>query len=145
MKRKKVIRIIGIIILVILIGCLVFFIFLPMMILPSESQPLFFIDNDDIDNHTVTVEIFNSKNKSIYHESFYVQSDKLIHIDRGFNWCPKNRFYWFFWDEGSYTFYVTLDNTYNESYYTELYPLKSVWINVDFKNKSPLHIGAVTI
>jgi hypothetical protein len=116
-----------------------------MGILGPEPQPLFYIFNSDDDlNHTVTVEIFNSDNKSIYYESFDVKPDDNIKIDRGFDWCPKHMFYWFFWDEGSYTFNVTLDNTYNESYHADLYPVMSIWIDV-YSYKAPLYIGAGTI
>ena len=145
MNRKKKKLIAAIITIIIISVFLFFFIILPMGILGPEPSPLFYIFNSDDDtNHTVTVEIFNSNNTSIYNKSFDVKPDDYIKIDRGFDWCPKHMFYWFFWDEGSYTFYVTLDNTYNESYHTDLYPVKSIMIRL-YSNEIPLKVGAVTI
>lgn len=141
MNRNKIICGVGIITLVIISGCLFFFIILPMMILPPYPASLFVISNHDDMNHTVRVEIFNSENNSIFLESFDVTPDVLTKVDRGFDWCPKNRFWWLSWDEGSYTFYVTLDDAYNTSHYTELYPSKSVWISIISDDINPLQVG----
>lgn len=140
MDRRKIIRIGGVISLIIISICLSFFIILPMMILPPNPASLFVISNYSDFNHTVEVEIFDSKNNSIYLESFEVKLDDFIKIDRGFDWCPKNRFYWLFWDEGTYTFNVTLDETYNISHYTELYPSKSIWISITSDARNPLEV-----
>ena len=111
-----------------------------MILLPPYPAELFYIHNWDDMNHSVTVEIFNSENKSIYLESHDIKPDAYIKVDRGFDWCPKNRFYWLFWDEGSYTFNVTLDDTYNKSHYIELYPRVSVFIRIDSDNPYPLQV-----
>ncbi len=145
MIRKKIKLVVVIITIISLSVFLFFFFFLPMGLLGPEPRPLFLIFNsDDDNNHTVTVEIFNSDNISVYYESFDVPPDDNIKIDRGFDWCPKHMFYWFYWDEGSYTFYVTLDNTYNESYHADFYPVMSIHISV-YMNNVPLRIGAVTM
>ena len=114
-----------------------------MMILPPYPAPLFLIANHDEVNHKVEVEIFDSNNNSIFIESFVVKPDDLFEFDRGLDWCPKNRLYWLSWDEGSYTFNVTLDDTYNKSHYTELYPRKSVWITINSNYPIPLDVGDV--
>lgn len=146
MNRKKINRNVGItVLLIIVFGCLFFFFILPMMILPPYPLDLFIISNHDDLNHIVDVEIFNSKNIPIFSESYHVEPDDFIEIDRGFDWCPKSRFYWISWDVISCTFNVSLDNTYNVSHYTELGPLGSVWITINKDNKNPLEVGEVAI
>lgn len=110
------------------------------MILPPYPAELFYISNNDDVNHTVEVEILDSKSDSIYLKSFNISPDSVIKIDRGFDWCPKSRFYWLSWDEGSYTFYVTLDDTYNKSHYIQLYPRVSIYIKIDSNEPFPLEI-----
>lgn len=140
MNRNKIIRNVGIISLVIIWGCLSFFVIFPMILLPPYPTFLVGIYNfDDID-HTVTVEIFDSENNSIFYESFVAKPDISIRIDRGFDWCPKNRLWWLSSDEGSYTFYVTLDDTYNISHFTELHPSISVDIDIYLRD-IPLQVG----
>lgn len=142
MNRRKKILIVGAISLIILTGFIIFlFIILPFMILPPYPAELFYIRNWDDMNHTVVVEILDSDSNSIYLKSFDVKPDAYIKVDRGFDWCPKSRFYWLSWDEGSYTFYVSLDNTYNTSHYIELYPRVSVHIRIDSDEPYPLSIS----
>ena len=139
MNRRRIIVIIGVISLI-LSGFISFFIIFPMMILPSEPASLFYISNHDDMNHTVSVEIFDSENNSIFFESFEMEPNDFISFDRGLDWCPKNTFYWLFWSEGSYYFFITLDDSFNGSHYTELYPLKSVWITITSNDSNPLQI-----
>ena len=143
MNRRKIILIVGVISLIILAGFIIRFIILPFMILPPYPAELFDIYNFDDVNHTVLMEIFDTNSKSIYFKSFDVKPGDSIEIDRGFDWCPKSRFYWLSWDEGSYTFNVSLDNTYNVSHYTELYPSKSIEISIVKDDTNPLQICEV--
>ena len=139
-NRRKIIRILGIISLIIIFGIFFLYILFPFMVLPPYPAELFYIRNRDDINHTVVVEILDSDSNSIYLKSFDVKPGGSIEIDRGFDWCPKSRFYWLSWDEGSYTFYVTLDNTYNKSHYIELYPRVSIYIEIDSNEPFPLDI-----
>jgi hypothetical protein len=141
MKRLKIIRIFGILSLLFLFGFVFFSIILPFIILPPYPAELFYILNKDDMNHTVEVEILNSKGNSIYLKSFNISPDSRIEIDRGFDWCPKNRFYFLNWDEGSYTFYVSLDDVYNKSHYINLYPRVSIYISIDNDSYNPLMIS----
>lgn len=114
-----------------------------MMILPPYPAPLFRIINFDDMNHTVSVEIFDSNNTLLYNETFDVSADDSISIDRGFDWCPKSRFWFYSMNEGNFTFNVTLDNAYNVSHFTVLQPSKSVWIDVFLNDRAPLEVGDV--
>jgi hypothetical protein len=143
--NKKKIKIIVLIITVLILSSFLFvFIILPFMILPAYPVELIYIHNFDDINHTVVVQIFDSENSSIYLKSFNIKADDSITIDRGFDWCPNNRFYWLSWEEGSYTFYVTLDDIYNESCTVDLYPLMTVCIDVYFR-KTPLNIKLASV
>ena len=140
--NKKILAV-GVISFFVIFIPIYFFIIWPMMILPPYPSSLFVISNWDDVNHTVQVEIINSNNNSIFIESFDLKPDDLFSFERILDWCSKGRFYWLSWDEGSYTFKVTLDDTYDASHYTELYPSKSVWIIINSNNPNPLEIGDV--
>lgn len=140
MNRKRLLLIVGLILLVVISVCLFLFIILPMMILPPYPPSLFEISNYDDVNHTVSVEIFNSENNSIFLESFDVKPDELFSFERGLDWCPRNRFWWLSWEEVPYTFHIMLDNTYNTSHYTVLIPTKSVWISIYLDDENPLEV-----
>ena len=143
MNRSKIIRRLGIIALVIVSILVFLFIILPLVILPPYPAPLFRINNFDDMNHTVSVEIFDSNNNILYNKTFDVSADDSISIERGFDWCPRNRFWFYSMEEGSYTFNVTLDNTYNVSHFTILQPTKSVWMDVFLNDRTPLEVGDV--
>lgn len=143
MNRNKIIRNVGIISFMIILGCLFLFIIFPMILLPPYPASLVRIYNfGDID-HIVSVEIFDSENNSIYYESFVAKPDISIKIKRDyFDWCAKGRFWWLLpWDEGSYTFYITLDDTYNISHFIEqLQPSMTVDIDI-YLGDVPLEVG----
>ena len=140
MNRSKVIRVLGIVTLIIVSALVVLFVIFPMVILPPYPAELFRIHNFDNINHTVGVEIFDNDFNLLYNKTFDVSADESITIERGFDWCPRNRFWFYAMEEGSYTFNVSLDNSYNESHFTELMPTISVWIRVFSKESNPLEV-----
>ena len=142
-KVNKKILTLGVISFFVIFIPIYFFFIWPMMILPPYPASLFVISNWDDVNHTIEIEIFDSNNNSIFIESFDVKPDELFSFKRILDWCSQGSFYWLSWDEGSYTFQVTLVDTYIASHYTNLYPSKSVWIRINSNNLYPLEIGDV--
>lgn len=142
--KRKFANTLGKITLVTISSLIIVFIFIPMIILPPFPAPLFLISNHDEINHTVEVEIIDSNNNSIFIESFDINPDELFRFYRVLDWCSKGRFYWLSWDEGSYTFNVTLDDTYNTSHYTELCPSTSVWITINSNYPNHLDVHDVS-
>lgn len=95
-KLNKVLIGVGTIALIIIIGCI---------LISPEIEPLrFAIHNGDINEHTVTVEILDSANESIFKETYKAETKKWIYSPE----ITKKK--------GEYTFKVTLDNKVEKTY-----------------------------
>ena len=140
MNRRKIIRVLGIVALIIVSALVVLFIIFPLLILPPYPAELLRIHNFDNINHTVGVEIFDSDYNLLYNETFNVSADESITVEREFDWNSRGIFWFYAMEEGSYTFNVSLDNSYFKSHFTELMPTISVWIRVFSKESNLLEI-----
>ena len=89
-----------------------------------ESPPLFVIQNQDLNDHNVVVEIFNSNNRSMLKEEFSVYSKTSAAYHKPL-WFKIDR-----WSE--YTFRVTLDDKITETYTTKIHLLSMVSIILDY-------------
>jgi hypothetical protein len=136
--NKKLLRVIGIVIIVIIAGYLFLFALFPFMLIGPPCS-LYHIYNFDTENHTLTISINDSTNKTILFQSYNIQPDKGISYDRGFGWYPTITLAPFTWSEGKYTFYVVLDNNYTSSHTTHVQYTQTICIQIEFEGK-PLEI-----
>ena len=140
MIRKKAIRLLGIAALIIVSGLVVLFVIFPLVFLSSAPAELVKIHNYDAIDHVVDIEIFDTDNILLYNDTFKVGADESITIEREFDWNSRGRFWFYFWEEGAYTFNISLDGIHNVSHYTELMPTINVFIQVNYDDRTPLDV-----
>jgi len=137
--KKKLIRVIGIIIIIIIVGYFFLYAIFPFMLIGPPCS-LYSIYNFDTENHTLTISVNDSTNKTILFQSYNVQPDMYISYNRGFGWYPIVTLTPFTWVEGKYTFYVVVDGNITASHTTNVQYTQTIWITIDFMGK-PLEIG----
>ena len=137
--KKTLFRVIGILTLVIIVGYFFFFAVFPFMLIGPPCS-LYFIHNSGTENHTLTISVNDSTNKTILFQSYNIQPDQSISYNRGFGWYPIVTLTPFTWVEGKYTFYVVLDGNSTASHTTNVQYTQTIWITIDFMGK-PLEIG----
>jgi len=143
LANKKPLRIIGIIVIILAAGYFFFFIVSPFVLIGPPS-PLYYIHNFDTQNHTLTICVNDSTNKTILFQSYSIQPDESMSYDRGFGWYPTVTWTPFTWSEGTYTFYVVLDGNIVASHTTNVQYTQSIWIEIGFAGK-PLEITEVWV
>ncbi|MGB9928668.1 MAG: hypothetical protein ACPK85_09725 [Methanosarcina sp.] len=111
-KRRRLFILTGFVILI-LIG----FITMPFLFI-GPPQPLFSIHNNDINKHSVVVELFNSDNKSLFEQTYELSPEATI-------WQPKPT--WMLLelsippgDSEEYKLKTILDNNFTDNYQIEL-------------------------
>ena len=100
-----------------------------------DGLPLYYIENEDVNNHEVVVEIFDSHNKSILKETHKLSPKESVEYPKPF--LPKLT-----WPEEEYIFKITLDSEVTETYETEIYPWLMVAIHLYHKDPAS---GEVTL
>ena len=98
--KKKLLRIIGILTFVIIVGYFFFFAVFPFMLIGPPCS-LYFIHNSGTENHTLTISVNDSTNKTILFQSYNIQPDQSISYNRGFGWYPIVTLTPFTWVEGN--------------------------------------------
>jgi energy-coupling factor transporter transmembrane protein EcfT len=142
--KKKLLRVIGIIIIVIIVGYFFFFALFPIMLIGGPPTSLYYIHNFDTENHTLTISILDSTNKTILYQSYNVQPDMHISYNRGFGWYPTVTWTPFTWAEGKYTFYAVLDGNITASHTTNVQITQTIAIDIGFED-IPLEIGEMWV
>jgi hypothetical protein len=137
--HKKPVRVIGIIIIIIFAGYFFFFVIFPFMLIGPPCS-LYYIHNCGTQNHTLSICVNDSTNKTILFQSYNIQPDQSISYNRGFGWYPTVTLTPFTWVEGKYTFYVVLDGNISFSHTTNVQYTQTIWITIDFMGKL-LEIG----
>lgn len=105
--------------------------------LAGPPTPLFYIHNFGTTNHTITLSVLDSANKTILFQSYDLQPNADIEYRRGFGWYPTITMTPFTWSEGNYTFYVVLDNTYTASHTTNVQITQTIAIKIQFQDTPP--------
>ncbi len=80
-KRNKLIIVIGILVLIVLLIVFrkVAIYTIATLLFPPDTQPLAFtIHNEDVNNHTLMVEVFDSNNKSLFNKTYEVNPRESI-------------------------------------------------------------------
>lgn len=111
-KRRRLFILTGIVILI-----LTGFIAMPFLFI-GPPEPLFSIYNNDINKHSVVVELFDSDNKSVFKQTYELSSEATI-------WQPKPT--WMLLelsippgDSEEYKLKTILDNNFTDNYQIEL-------------------------
>jgi hypothetical protein len=141
--KKKLLRLIGMIIIIIIAGYFIFFVVFPLMLIGPPCS-LYGIHNFDTENHTITISVCDSTNKTILFQSYNIQPDKAISYNRGFGWYPTVTLVPFTWSEGNYTFYAVLDGNITASHTTNVQITQTISIHIGFMGK-PLEMGEVWV
>ncbi len=89
-----------------------------------DSPPFFIIQNQDLNDHTVVVEVFDPNNRSMLKEEFSVDSKTSAAYHKPLRFKIDR------WSE--YTFRVTLDDKITEIYTTKIHLLSMVSIILDY-------------
>jgi hypothetical protein len=142
-SKKKLLRIIGIVLFVIIIGYLFVFVWFPIMLI-GPPTPLFSIHNFDSENHSLTISIRDSTKRTIFVESYTVQPNQSVHHTRGFGWYPTITWTPFTWSAGEYTFSAVLDDFYTASHTTNVTITQTIAIRIKFMD-TPLEIGEIWV
>lgn len=119
-----------------------YFIVFPFLLLGSPT-PLYYVDNEDHQSHEVTVEVFDSHNKSIIKETHKLAPEEHISQPKPLwlllRWSmPWSKGKYIYWSEGVYEFKVILDGEIAGGAGTLLNPwiCEGVYINTS----SPAHV-----
>jgi hypothetical protein len=142
--KKKLLRVIGIIIIVIIVGYLFLFALFPIMLIGGPPTSLYSIYNFDTEHHTITISILDSTNKTILYQSYNVQPDMYISYNRGFGWYPTLTWTPFTWAEGKYTFIAVLDGNFTASHTTNVQITQTISIDIGLSD-IPLEIGELWV
>jgi hypothetical protein len=115
-------------IILIIVGFFLVIIFLPILMI-GQPLSLFSINNtDDSMNHTLTVEIFDSDNSSLFKKTYFLEPKERVEYNRSFGIYPTFSWSFITWSDGIYTFKFTLDNDTIETHTTDLCQYKSVCV-----------------
>lgn len=110
-------------------------------LLVGPPTPLFDVYNNDLQNHEVAVEVFDSYNESIFKETYELAPEEHIAQPKSIwlllRWSmPWSKGEYTYWAEGEYEFKVILDGEITDSYKTLPHPWNSVIIDIDEANDS---------
>lgn len=128
-----------------------YFVFFPILLVGFPT-PLFIINNNDLQSHEVTVEVFDSHNKSILKETYELAPEEHVSQHKSlwllFRWSmPWSKGEYMYWAEGEYEFKVTLDRNITDTCRTLPHAWSSVDIDINKANTSsyPMDIGVITV
>ena len=131
--RNKIFIGVGIVALLV-VGFYVIFSFY----LVGPPLPLYYIENEDVNNHEVVVEIFDSHNKFILKETHKLSPKESVEY-------PKPFLFKLTWPEEEYIFKITLDSEVTETYETEIYPWLMVAIHLYHKDPASGEVTPIDI
>jgi len=103
-----------------------FYVIFPFLIV-GPPLPLYYIKNEDVNNHTVVVEIFDYHNESILKEIYKLSPKESVTYPKPFLMVLTR-------SEEEYRFKITLDSEVTETYETEIYPWLMVAIHLYHKD-----------
>jgi len=112
-----------------------FYVIFPFYLVGSPL-PLYYIENEDVNNHEVVIEIFDSHNKSILKETHKLSPKESVEYPKLF--LPKLT-------EEEYIFKITLDSEVTETYETEIYPWLMVAIHLYHKDPASGEVTPIDI
>ena len=106
------------------------FIILPTLFMGAPTTQMFSIYNEDFVFHTITVEIINSNNKSVFEKEYELAPKEAVNKYKGPWFLLKS----FSPLENRYLLKATLENNRSATYDTSLGPWEAVIISIDNMN-----------
>ncbi|WP_052722715.1 MULTISPECIES: hypothetical protein [unclassified Methanosarcina] len=144
---RKILIFLGILILILLS----YFVVFPFLLV-GPPAPLFYVYNNDLQSHEITVEVFDSYNESIFKETYELAPEEHIAQPKSswllLRWSmPWSKGKYTYWAEGVYEFKVSLDNEITDNCRILPHPWNSVVIDIDEvkDSNSPISMGIVTV
>jgi hypothetical protein len=119
-------------------------------LLLGPPTSLFYIDNEDLQSHEVTVEVFDSHNESIFKETYELAPEARISQPKPvwliLQWSmPWSKGKYIYWSKGAYKFKIILDGETEGSLGALLHPWVSVDININSNSSSLVKIQMDTV
>jgi len=144
---RKILIFLGILILILLS----YFVVFPFLLV-GPPAPLFYVYNNDLQSHEITVEVFDLYNESIFKETYELAPEEHIAQPKSswllLRWSmPWSKGKYTYWAEGEYEFKVILDNEITDNCRILPHPWNSVVIDIDEvkDSNSPISMGIVTV
>ena len=116
------------------------FVVIPYLI-AGPPTPLFSIRNHDIGVHELRVEIHDSKNNSVFDKTYELSAEDEVYRSKPFRFLVPG------FEITDYTFKFTLDNSFMETYSTNIQPWNTVEVELysDYAEGRPISIGEITV
>lgn len=116
------------------------FVVVPYLI-AGPPTPLFSIRNHDIGVHELRVEIHDSKNNSVFDKTYELSAEDEVYHSKPFRFLVPG------FEIADYTFKFTLDNSFMETYSTNIQPWNTVEVELysDYEERRPISIGEITV
>jgi len=117
-----------------------FYIFFPFWLVGPPPDPLYRIQNDDIYEHKVVVELFDSHNKTVLIKTHIVDPGEEVRY-------PKPLWLLLPGSDGKYTIDITLDGEIRKTREIMMHPWMMVWIDLydPIYSEEPLTISEITV
>jgi hypothetical protein len=124
-----------------------YFIVSPFLLLGFPT-PLYYINNEDLQSHEVTVEVFDSHNESIIKETHELAPEEHISQPKPLwlllRWSmPWSKGKYIYWSEGVYEFEVILDGEIEGGVGTLLHPWICEGIYINTSSPAQIRIESV--
>jgi len=116
-----------------------FYILFPFLLVGSPD-PLYRIENDDINKHKVVVELFDSHNKTVFIKTHVLDPGEEVRYPKPLLWLLLPGF------DGKYTIDITLDGEIRKTREIMIYPWMMVCIDLydPLYSEEPLTISVIT-
>lgn len=123
-----------------LLVLMLLFVVVPYLIV-GPPTPLFSVRNHDIGVHELRVEIYDSKNNSVFDKTYELLAEDEVYHPKPFRFLVPG------FEITDYTFKFTLDNSFMETYSTNIQPWNTVEVDLysDYAEGQPISVGEITV
>ena len=144
MSRKRIIPLT----VVVIILCVYLFLLVFPLVLVGSPTSLYYIHNNDDKTHSLSGEIFDENNVSVFQKNHTLQPDETTDYDREVNWHLPFPSTFISWSDGLYTFSFTVDNNVSKSITRDTNQYETIFVDLysNYASKIiPIRIGIVTV
>ena len=144
MSRKRIIPLT----VVVIILCVYLFLLVFPLVLVGSPTLLYYIHNNDDKTHSLSVEIFDENNVSVFQKNYTLQPDETTDYDRTVNWHLPFPSTFISWSDGLYTFSFTVDNNVSKSITRDTNQYETIFVDLysNYASKIiPIRIRIVTV
>jgi len=126
MFRKKAILIT---IIAIILFAYFFFLLFP-LVLVGPPGPLYYIQNEDVIPHNITVEIFDAEHESVFKKSYVLDANEHVKLNREILWYFPFPSTFITWHDGVYTFNFTVDSNISNQITRDINQYESISVDL---------------